>query len=697
MVVCCQAKKAERNQDMKNLLFVLLLLTAFVAKGEPLVRYNFEPGEIKKLTETAIKKHKAGLDSILAIHGEKKDFYNTIAQMDRIGGDLDEELSKLTFMKDVSVNKALREEAAEAEKVAGEYYVSISTRKDIYKATVIAYENSKKTKLTAEEKRLAEESIKGFKRSGLDLPDAELEEVKKIQNKLVEYSVAFSKNINEANDTIEFTAEELKGVPETIVGRFKKSGDKFIVTVNATDYFPVMENASNSETRRRLLVAYENRAADTNIDLLKKVLELKQKLAVLLKYKTWADYKIEDRMAKDSKTVWDFLNGLKDKLAERNKKDMEVMLKYKKKIDPTATTLNPWDPRYFENQIKKNELSIDNEMIREYFPADQTVQKMFDIYSKLFGIKLVKVKNADTWSPDVSLYEIRNASDNVLIGHFYADFVPREGKYSHAAAFTLVPGRMGIDGKYVNTVSAIVANFDPPANGKPSLLTHGEVETLFHEFGHIMHQTLTKANFAGLAGTSVARDFVEAPSQMLENWAWDSKMIKEISGHYKDPKKKLPAQTIEKLIAAKNFNTGYFYTRQLLFGIFDMTLHSATTPVENPTEVYKKLYREVAGLEPLKETNFPASFGHLMGYDAGYYGYLWSLVFADDMFTFFEKEGLLNPSVGMRYRKNILEKGNTAPADKLLEKFLGRKPNNKAFLKKLLDTACINRLLNLKS
>ncbi|MBK9293523.1 MAG: Zn-dependent oligopeptidase [Oligoflexia bacterium] len=677
---------------MKNIIFLSSLLFAFIAKGEPLVRHNFESGEIIKLTQQAINNHKQALDEILRIEGIKKTFENTIAEMDRIGTDLDEELSKLTFMKDVSKEKALRDDAAKAEKVAGEYYVSISTRKDIYKAYQMAYENSKKTKLTPEQRRLAEEGLKGFRRSGLDLPDEELEKVKAIQNQLVKLSTDFSSNINEAKDFVEFSAEELKGVPESIMGRFKRAGEKYIVTVNASDYMPVMQNAVNSETRRRLMVAYENRAADKNIKILKEVLEHKQKLAVLLKYKTWADYKIDDRMAKDSKTVWEFLNGLKDKLAQRNKKDMDILLAYKKKLDPKATKLEPWDPRFLENQIKETQFNLDNEVIKEYFPAEQTVQKMLDIYSKLFGIKLVKVKDAEAWSEDVSLYEIRNAKDDSMVGHFFADFVPREGKYSHAAAFTLVPGRMGANGNYVNTVSAIVANFEPPANGKPSLLTHDEVETLFHEFGHIMHQTLTRANYGSLAGTSVARDFVEAPSQMLENWVWNDKMIKEISGHFQDPKKKLPQKIVSKLLDSKGFNQGYFYTRQLLFGIFDMTLHSATKPVDDPTEVYKKLYREVAGMEPLKETNFPASFGHLMGYDAGYYGYLWSLVFADDMFTKFEKDGLLNSKVGMRYRKYILEKGNTEPADKLLEKFLGRKPSNKAFFKKLLETSCIKRL-----
>jgi thimet oligopeptidase len=214
-------------------------------------------------------------------------------------------------------------------------------------------------------------------------------------------------------------------------------------------------------------------------------------------------------------------------------------------------------------------------------------------------------------------------------------------------------------------------------------LSHGEVEVLFHEFGHIMHQTLTQAPYASLSGTSVAQDFVEAPSQMLENWVWDPGILKIISGHYKDPSKPLPEGLMTQLIKTREFNQGYTYSRQLLFGIFDMTVHTSQKEID-PTETYKKLYKQLLKMDPLPDTHFPATFGHLMGgYDAGYYGYLWSKVYAEDMFTQFEKAGLTNSEVGRRYREVILEQGDVYPADVLVAKFLKRKPNNKAFFKRL--------------
>ena len=307
---------------------------------------------------------------------------------------------------------------------------------------------------------------------------------------------------------------------------------------------------------------------------------------------------------------------------------------------------------------------------------------MFDVYSKILGVRFEEVKDASVWAPGVKLYRILNASDSALIAHFYTDFIPREGKYSHAAAFNLVTGRRLPDGSYVKPVSAIVANFTPPADGKPSLLTHDEVETTFHEFGHIMHQTLTKAPYASLAGTRVARDFVEAPSQMLENWVWSPEILASLSGHYKDNSKKLPPELLKSMMEARDYNQGLFYTRQLYYALMDMAYHTTKGDFDT-TKVQEKLHKEITGLDPVPGGHWEASFGHLMGYDAGYYGYLWSEVYAQDMFTRFEKDGLLSDKVGADYRHVILESGNMQEAADLVTQFLGRKSTRDAFFKKL--------------
>jgi thimet oligopeptidase len=647
------------------------------------IRYEYKPGEITEICNGEMKKTDDRIAEMLKIPPKDKSFANSIEAYEQITADLGENTNAPTFMSYVSLDKKIREESQACEASLGQYVVGLMSRRDIYDALVLAEKNSKKAKFTSEQKRLVEQTLKAFKRYGLFLPDDKLKEVKELRQKLSTLETKFASNLNENIDFAEMSLKDLEGVPESVINRFEKlPNGNYKVTTKSTDYVPFMENAFSSEARRRMAAKYENRAAETNTKLLEEAIALRQKIAKILKYENWADYQTEERMAKNSKRALTFLKSLRGKLAIKNKQDLAKLLKFKKERIPEATKLDAWDGTHYSYQLKKRDYSIDNEVIREFFPAERVVERMFDVYAKIFGVKFVPVPDAKVWAPHVKLYETRDARTGEFISHFFTDFVPREGKYGHAAAFTLVSGRM-VDGKYHSPISSIVANFNPPSNGKPSLLTHDEVETLFHEFGHIMHQTLTKANYASLAGSSVARDFVEAPSQMLENWVWDEKILKSLSGHYLDPKKKLPDAQIKKLIAARDFNQGYFYTRQLLFGLFDMELHTSKKAID-PVGTYKRLYKELTTIDPLPETNFPAGFGHLMGgYDAGYYGYLWSEVFAFDMFTQFEKKGLLNQDVGVKYRKAILEKGDTAPADKLLVEFLGRKPNNAAFFKRL--------------
>jgi thimet oligopeptidase len=283
----------------------------------------------------------------------------------------------------------------------------------------------------------------------------------------------------------------------------------------------------------------------------------------------------------------------------------------------------------------------------------------------------------------VKKYAIREIRSNAVIGYFFTDFIPRAGKYGHAAAFTLISGRSLGDGVYSQPVSAIVANFSPPTADRPSLLTHDEVETLFHEFGHIMHQTLTVAPYAYLSGSSTAQDFVEAPSQMLENWVWNAEQLNKISGHYKNPNRKLPAELVGKMLAAKDFNQGYHYSRQIMLGLTDLKMHMAEGPVD-ANAVFREVHSDTLLFPPIAGSKFMAGFGHMMGgYDAGYYGYIWSEVFAADMFTRFEAGGLENESLGRLYRDRILGQGAMQEPLELLTQFLGRAPNDQAFLKKL--------------
>ena len=675
---CTKSTDTAGVNSPKNALLQVVTRTAEPIPEARLIRSDYAANEITKLCDAAIAKISQRLDAIAALKPEQRTLDNTLLAYENASADFSDETGNLTFMNYVSTNDALRAEGSACEEKIGQFSVGILTRRDLYNAL-----KDQKPR-NPEEARLLSETLEGYEQNGMKLSDEKLAEFKKLKGELASKETQFSTNLNNDATQVAFTAEELVGAQPDFLARLQKNAEgKYIVTGKSTDYVSVMENVTNAETRRRMLEAYLNRGGEANVKLLEEAVALRSKIAKVMGYETWADYRTVTRMAKDKKTVTEFLSSLRGKLAERNAQDMAKLLAFKKELEPSATTLNQWDLAYLSAQLQKRDYNLDTEKIREYFPSDVVVNGMFAVYSRMLGVKYVEVTNAKVWADGVKLYEIREASNDQVIAYFYADYFPRQGKYGHAAAFPLIAGRRMADGKYSIPVASIVANFTPPTGDKPSLMTHDEVETTFHEFGHIMHQVLTRAPYASLAGTSVAQDFVEAPSQMLENWVWSPVVLPMISGHYKDKSQKLPQDLLEKMIAAQDFMQGYSYTKQLLYGSFDMSIHTQGEKVDT-TKTYDQLYREIIGQEPIAGGKFAAGFGHMMGgYDAGYYGYLWSKVYAEDMFSIFPKEDIMSPEVGGRYRKLILEQGNMRESIDLLREFLGREPNSDAFFKKI--------------
>ncbi len=642
------------------------------------IESEYVTGSIAKACDAAIADHQKRVDAIAKLDVKQRTYASVNLEFEDAGAVLSDVTNPLTFMKYVSGVEASQDEGSACEEKISQYSVSVLSRRDLYDAL-----KSMRAR-NAGERRLAQQTLLAFEKNGLGLGETESKKVTAIKTEIAKLEADFSDTLNKDNSTVIYTAAELDGCPADFLGRLEKTADgKLIATTKSTDYQVVLRNSKNPETRKRMLFQYWNRAVPKNTETLKLAIAKRREVAKLLGYDSWLASQVSDRMAKTRPIVESFLADLTTRLSASNKKDLEKILKFKQESEPAAKSLDLWDIEYYSYQLKKRDYSLDDEVIREYFPADVVVAGIFSVYSKLLGVTFHEVAGAKVWSGDVKLYEIRDKKSGKSIAAFYTDLLPRPKKYGHAAAFSLISGR-NLDKKtYVHPTSAIVANFTPPANGKPSMLTHQEVETFFHEFGHIMHQTLTSAPYGSLSGSSTARDFVEAPSQMLENWVYEPKVLDLVSGHYLDHAKKLPKELLEKIIAARDFNQGYAYTRQLVFATVDVTYHTATADLE-PTPVFNEVFERLVGVPAIPGGNFPASFGHLMGgYDAGYYGYLWSEVYAEDMFTLFEKGGLLSPKVGARYRKMILEKGNMEENMSMLRRFLGREPNSKAFFKRL--------------
>jgi thimet oligopeptidase len=586
------------------------------------------------------------------------------------------QMTHVLFLKDVSPDAQLRAAAAACDTQIQQYFVDVFAREDLFGA-LKSCENGVTDPL---EKRLVDEHLTAFRRNGLELSPTLRKTFIEKKKRLVEVEEEFGKRLIEWAEVLWLEKNELAGLPPDYIKNLECVDGRFKIKLDYPHYFTFMENAKSDSAKASLEQKFFNRGGERNAQLLEEAIRIRAELASRLGYQTHAEFVLNRRMAKKPAAVSEFLNRLEPALKSKATQELTELLKEKKKEHPDATRVTSSDWRYYDNQLRKNRYNVDTQLIREYFPTEHVVTEMFKLYQTLFGVTFVPIPNAQAWHADVKLYAIEREGN--VSAYFYTDLYPREGKYGHAAAFQLVSGYRRADGNYEAPVAAMVANFDPPSTNQPSLLSHDSVETLFHEFGHIMHQTLTTAKYATFSGTAVKTDFVEAPSQMLENWVWNAETLTKLSAHWKESSKKLPTEMLRSLIDAKMLNSAIRYLRQVSFAKIDLAYH--TSREVDSTKIYREITEDVMMIPLSPDTRPQASFGHLMGgYDAGYYSYLWSEVFAEDMFTRFQKEGLLNPTVGKDYLTNILEPGGTRDPHELLESFLKREPNEAAFLKSL--------------
>ncbi|HEX4046457.1 MAG TPA: M3 family metallopeptidase, partial [Elusimicrobiota bacterium] len=505
---------------------VLLLACSAARAADPFtpygsLRFDASPAELLQDCTDSKKRAESSLEQVATLPATARTFDNTPWALDRALYDLSDQTASDVFLEQVAVSSDVRDAANQCDVLLSQFDVDVYSREDLYQA--MKQYAALKEPLKGEDARLLEKTLLDFKRSGLELPPRTRDEVTAIHKRLAQLEADFGKNINEAKDSVTMTKAQLDGVPEDLLAKLPRDGDKYVVGVDYPTYFPVMENDRDPEARRLLEEKFDNRAALENLPIFREALQLRLRAARLLGYKTHADYATEEDMAKNPKTINAFLDRLRVELKPMGREELEVLVALKRAMEGRSSDgiIHAWDWRYYDNLLNKTKYQVDQEKVREYFPADYVVAQLLDVYQKLLGVRFRQIPDAAVWAPDVKLYEITDALGGPPIGYFYMDLYPREGKYSHAAAFNLVTGRRLTDGTYQKPVSAIVANLDKPSGDRPSLLDHEEVETIFHEFGHIMHQTLTKAQYGRFSGSNVARDFVEAPSKMLENFVWD--------------------------------------------------------------------------------------------------------------------------------------------------------------------------------
>lgn len=626
----------------------------------------------------------AALAAIAALPDDQRTFENTLDAVDAAIARLFREVRYAGFMKDVHPDPAVRATGQEVATALSNWFNELMLDEDLHRA-VVAYAATE-PRLEGERARLLDEFLRDFRRAGMELDADERARVAELDRELVEVGQAFRENIASDETLVALTAEELAGVPEDVLASYGRSHDLYLVDMAYPSVLPIFQRCEVPSTRHKVSLAFSRRGGEENVRVLERMIALRHERAQLLGYPTTAHYETEIKMARDPETVMAFYADLIPKLRAKALQDVELYTAAKREHtgDPDAV-LNPWDRSYYHSWLQRTKFAVDQREVQQYFPIDAVFDGIFDLTQELFGLRFQEVtaesdeRGRPLWHPDVRLFDVFDEASGEKLGEFFTDLHPRPGKFSHAAQFPIALRKVHADGEVELPVVALVCNFTKPTADAPSLLTHDEVETFFHEFGHCIHSILSDVDLAWFAGTQVARDFVEAPSQMLENWIWDADILARFARHH-ETGEPLPSALLDGLIAAKNLGSGYSAEYQVYLGQMDMAFHMDPDGAVDTTAVSRDVYARACLLPAVEGSLGHASFGHLNGYQAGYYGYLWSLVYAQDMFTPFADGDLLDAELGQRFRRSVLARGGTVDALDLVRDFLGREPNSDAFL-----------------
>jgi thimet oligopeptidase len=647
--------------------------------------------EIQQAAAQHMRSTQAAIDALIAIPDQERTFENTARELDRIGSfsDLPIALQAIYILEYVSPEKEIRDAAHEAVKQISDFEVDIfATNKKLFNAfKAYAQGNALQELLSPEQQYYISETMEDFKRAGLDLPDQELERVKQLKKELSELELAFGAAIPQDNRTIEVSLQDLQGVdPDFISGLTRGDAGLYILKMDYPTNAAIMQNCQVESTRRRYYELMGNRGYPANYETLKNIIAKRDELARALGYASYAHLDLTSQMVKTPERAYAFLHDLVERSAKKEQEELALWLA----DAPSSVTLTHdgkvkrWDIPYLQNQYKKNYLAVDETALAAYFPMEKTVAGLLDIYSQFLSISFEQIPVSGLWHEDVNLiavYKKNNNSQNNstnLLGYIFTDLYPRDNKYSHACHCKVVPANK----QGVPAVSLVIANFPKSTGTKPALLKRDDVNTFFHEFGHALHAMLGATDMVSFAGTQVKRDFVELPSQMLEEWLWDRQVLKQMSSHYLTGEQ-LSDEMITKILALKTYDSGFFIKTQAFYALVSLDYFAAGAD-KDPHAMWQALSNKMSPmLAPAPDVHRYASFGHLTGYGAKYYGYLWSKVFAVDLFEQIKKQGLFNPAVGQKYAELVIGKGGSKDPNQLLRDFLGREPESSAFLRSM--------------
>lgn len=646
----------------------------------------------KPAFQEAIAKAKAEIDAITA-NEEAPTFENTLEALEFAGETLSRVSSIFFNLNSAETNEEIQKIAQEVSPWLSEFSNDLTLNEELFKRVKAVYDQKESLDLTVEQKTLLDKHYKSFTRNGANLPEDKKQKLREIDKELSKLSLSFGENVLAETNRYELHIEnesELKGLPESelenanLLAKAKgKSG--YIFTLQYPSYIPFMKYAENRELRKKLAIAFgakgfQNDEYDNQENVLK-IAKLRHERANLLGFKTHAHFILEERMAKSPEKVNDFLNEMLEKAKPAAQKEFDELEQFAKELDG-IDHLEKWDNAYYAEKLKQKRFQLDDEQLKPYFKLDNVIHGVFTVARKLYDLHFKEVFDVDKYHEEVKTYEVYDGDHNFL-ALFYADFHPREGK-RNGAWMTIYKDQKVKDGKNERPHVSNVCNFTRPTSKKPSLLTFNEVTTLFHEFGHALHGMLANSTYPSLSGASVYWDFVELPSQVLENWCYEPEALELFARHY-ETDEVIPMEMIEKIKKSANFHEGMQTVRQLSFGMLDMAWHAVDPSTINDVKANELKAFETTKLYPdIAENCLSTSFSHIFqgGYSAGYYSYKWAEVLDADAFAYFQEEGIFNKTVADKFKDHILSKGGTEDPMVLYKRFRGKEPNPEALLKR---------------
>ncbi len=672
--------------------------------SNPLLQHNtlpaFEQIKAKHIEEAIDFLLQENRDKISALLNENAVYSwdNTIEPLENFEDRLNQAWSPASHLHSVADNEKLREAYNACIPKLSEYATEMGQNKNLFQAFQQVADSEAFDKLSEPQKKIIENALRDFRLSGIDLNETDQAQYKSLQQELSALQTKFEENILDATTAFKkhiTNQSELEGLPDSALALAKQTAeqqklDGWILTLDFPSYFPVMTYAENSELRQEMYEAYVTRASEMgpnagqwdNSQVMLDILEKRHAVATILGFNNYADYSLVTKMASDPDEVLHFLKDLAQRSIHIAEKEFEELKNFAEE-SYGIKELNAWDIAYYSEKLKQTQYQFSQEEIRPYFPAPQVQQGLFAVVNRLYGLTIVERKNVTTWHKDVQFFDITDSSGEYR-GSFYLDLYARPHKRGGAWMDECIVRKKTSTG-IQNPVAYLTCNFTPPIGDDPSLLTHDEVTTLFHEFGHGLHHMLTKIDYAGVSGINgVAWDAVELPSQFMENWCWEREALDLIGRHYKN-QNPIDDDLFAKMQAAKNFQSGMQMVRQLEFALFDFRLHlEYQTDFETDIQqLLDSVRQEVAVLVPPDYNRFQHGFSHIFagGYAAGYYSYKWAEILSADAFSKFEEKGIFNPETGAEFLHNILEKGGSREPMDLFVKFRGRKPSVEPLLR----------------